>query len=161
MPSPYDFSTVQSYFDSIKSQNKKHATGGGSKSTNQKEKAIFIDIDSSIDMNFIGYDKNHNSYWKTIDLEIIPNSEIILIYSKTGDLLDAFCYGKYNGEGLDSIPDRNNYPITGAKVAVSWDGDLYFLQKPYVEYTATDFGGRSTKIIGEKSYFMYKIERRW
>ena len=55
------------------------------------------------------------------------------------ELLDGFYYGQYD----DYKPNYTLYPTSGAEIAVSPDGDVYFL-------------------VGSKEkYTFYKVERQW
>ena len=83
-------------------------------------------------MHFIGYDAKHNSYWQgSIDKPDNIIKYAVIIYSKYGELLDAFYYGQYT----NFEPDNILYPATEALIAVAPDGDVYFLTGNKKEYT--------------------------
>jgi hypothetical protein len=130
-----NFSKNQEYFNKIKEIRKYIIS--------QKKEADKKNIDINIEdfsMHFIDYDEKHNSYWQGI---INKPDDIkkyaVIIYSKYGELLDAFYYGQYN----DHEPNYNLYPTTEAIVAVAPIGDVYFL------------------IGNSKEYTFYKVENNW
>ncbi len=80
-----------------------------------------------------GYDNDNNSYW--IALEESTRKRLILIYSKTGTILDAFYYDDINKLIANDEQTR--------KVAIAPNGDVYFMRND-----------------GKGSHF-WKVERRW
>lgn len=90
---------------------------------------------------FVGYDDFHNSYWKfeskkdTVD----GTKEIIVIYDKYGEIIDAFQYGILQNHE----PVLKQYPTSGAMAAIAPNGDVWFMR-----------GDR-------EAYHFWKVERRW
>lgn len=130
-----DFYKIKEYFNKIKEVRSYILT--------QKKGNMNKNIDLNIDdfsMHFIGYDTKYNSYWQgSIDKPGKIQKYAIIIYSKYGELLDAFYYGQYD----DHEPNYSLYPTTEALIAVAPDGDVYFL------------------IGNSKEYTFYKVENNW
>ena len=135
---------TREYFDKIKDireyiKSEKSKIYGG-----EEKKELNINLDD-YGYTFYGYDKEHNGYWGAgkQDDDNTWNSAII-IFSKYGEILDAFYYGQYKkGENTGLQPDYSLYPTSGAEIAVAPSGDVYFL-------------------VGSKEkYTLYKVERRW
>jgi hypothetical protein len=130
-----DFYKTKEYFSQIK-ELRNYVV---SKSEDIRNKKLELNIDD-FSMHFIGYDAKHNSYWQgIIDKPGKIQKLAVIIYSKFGELLDAFYYGQYD----DLEPNYTLYPITEALVAVSPKADVYFL-------------------VGSKEkYTLYKVENNW
>ena len=94
-----------------------------------------IDIDmSGIRSRYLqGYDDDKNSYW--IGIEKSTRKQLVLIYSNTGTILDAFYYDDINENIANNIQSR--------KVAIAPNGDVYFMR------------------ISENGTHFWKVERRW
>ena len=105
----------------------------------EEKKEININLDK-YSMKFIGYDKEHNSYWKGIQDKVKDaKNYAVIIYTKYGELLDAFYYGQH----YKNKPNLELYSTSGALVAVSPAGNVYFL------------------VGNKKQYTLYKVERQW
>ncbi|MBN2532995.1 MAG: hypothetical protein JXB88_08890 [Spirochaetales bacterium] len=130
-----DFIKTKEYFNKIETVRQYISTQ--KKITSSKNIKLNI---SDFSVHFIGYDAYHNSYW---DGSINKLNKIkkyaVIIYSKYGELLDAFYYGQYD----NYEPNYTLYPTTGALIAVAPNGDVYFLTGNNKEYT------------------FYKIENNW
>lgn len=130
-----DFGETKKYFNKIE-EIKKYVT---TQKKSAKSEKIELNIED-FSMHFIDYDVCHNSYWDgSIAKSKKSRKYAVIIYSKYGELLDAFYYGQYD----NYEPNYELYPTTGAVIAVSPDGDVYFL------------------IGNKKEYTFYKVERRW
>jgi hypothetical protein len=128
------FKKIKDVRDYVRAQKQKQA------GTAVKDKTTDISL-SKWGLNFIGYDNDHNGYWdgiQTISAQGF-DKEAIIIFSRYGELLDAFYYGQNdNGKANYAL-----FPTTNAVLAVAPNGDVYFL------------------VGNEKEYAFYKVTRRW
>jgi hypothetical protein len=108
------------------------------------KKKVDINLDN-YSLHFIDYDDDHNGYWEAIrDDSENQKSYAVIIFSKYGELLDAFFYGQYKeGEDGSLKPYFQNFPASGAEIAIAPDGDVYFM------------------IGNKKEYTFYKVKRAW
>jgi hypothetical protein len=136
-----EFYKNEEYFKKIKNVRDYVRTQKQSQSSTAiKDKTIDINL-SKWGLNFIGYDSDHNGYWdgtQTISTQGF-NKEAIIVFSRYGELLDAFYYGQ-NDNGKENY---NLFPATNSILAVAPSGDVYFL------------------VGNEKEYTFYKVTRRW
>jgi hypothetical protein len=91
--------------------------------------------------SFIGYDEIHNGYWRfesTKEPDKIMK-QLIVVYSKYGELIEAFQYGVLE----NYQPDLEKYPTSGALVTIAPNGDVWFMK------------------AGAKQYAFYKVECQW
>ena len=101
---------------------------------------VVLDLDK-YDFYFIEYDKDHNSYWKAEQkkAEKAVKKHLIVIFSRYGELLDAFQFG----ETFKNHPNTELFETTWAKVAVAPNGDVWFMKG------------------SEKGHTFWKVERQW
>lgn len=81
----------------------------------------------------VAYDNDDNAYWigneKWVPGDDVRNS-LIIIFSKYGELLDAFYYSQTIGHATGGGVKYNTdlYPASGSIVAVAPNGDIYFMR---------------------------------
>ena len=133
-----DFLKNKEYFEQIKSV-REHVKSEKVSRGIRPIKEISIDLDK-YSMRLIGYDDEHNSYWRGIKDKVKHTKDLaVIVFSKYGELLDAFNYGQY----FHNEPNTELYKTTESVIAVAPSGDVYFL-------------------VGSKEkYTMYKVERKW
>jgi hypothetical protein len=138
-----DFFQTKSYFEKIK-ELRNFIKAQKEKMQKESGKKINIELDS-YSLHFIGYDKEHNSYWDASnDASPTRMDYSIIIFSKYGELLDAFYYGQSVKDAKGNwFSSFEKYPTTNAEIAVAPNGDVYFLTGNKKEYT------------------FYKVERKW
>ena len=101
---------------------------------------VMLDIDK-YDLYFIDYDKNHNSYWKAKQKKAVKavKKHLIVIFSRYGELLDAFQFG----ETFRNHPNTELFDTTWAIPAIAPNGDVWFMKG------------------SEKGHTFWKVERKW
>ncbi|MBN1699751.1 MAG: hypothetical protein JW881_19710 [Spirochaetales bacterium] len=101
---------------------------------------VSIDLDGYY-LLFAGYDDANHSYWTAAEKASINGmkNQIIVVIDNLGELVDAFQYGKLEND----IPQRNDYPASGAKVAIAPSGDVWFMA------------------VSPEGYDFYRVDRQW
>ena len=132
------FRKNKKYFDQVKAVREHVKTEKVSRGL-EPMKEVIIDLEK-YGMQLIGYDKEHNSYWRGIHDYVKHTQDLaVIVFSKYGELLDAFNYGQY----FHYEPNTELYKTSDSIIAVAPSGDVYFL-------------------VGSKEkYTMYKVERQW
>lgn len=139
-----NFRKTREYFEKIKDIREYVKLEKAKVRSSVEKKEVNLSIED-FSIHFFDYDANHNSYWMgIIDKPNKTKKFAVIIYSKYGELLDAFYYGQYKkGETPGWQHDFSQYPTSGAEVAIAPTGDVYFL-------------------VGNKEkYTLYKVERQW
>ena len=139
-----NFRKNREYFEKIKDIREYVKLEKAKVRSSVEKKEVNLSIED-FSIHFFDYDANHNSYWMgIIDKPNKTKKFAVIIYSKYGELLDAFYYGQYKkGETPGWQHDFSQYPTSGAEVAIAPAGDVYFL-------------------VGNKEkYTLYKVECRW
>jgi len=156
------FIETEKYFDKIKEVREYVKEQKKKNNVKYRTSNININIDGYAFYTFIDYDKDHNDYWEAGKDEASIRKAAIIIFTKYGELLDAFYYGQYRKIDGSLKPDYTIYPTSEAKVAISPDGDIYFLKSPIVTFSKTTVENPVPKVIsGDMVYTFYKIERQW
>ena len=83
---------------------------------------------------FIGFDDDHNSYWRGKDTSK-KWEEFVLVYSRYGNILDAFY--------IEDLKDKSLIMGKSIKIAITHSGDVYFMRND------------------ETGSYFWKVERRW
>ena len=84
---------------------------------------------------FIGFDDEHNSYWRTYDQSLKKWKEFVFVYSNYGEIIDAFYF--------ENLKDKNVLWGDYIKIAIAPSGDVYFMRND------------------ETGSYFWKVERRW
>jgi hypothetical protein len=142
-----NFSANQDYFTKIKDI-KEFITK--QQSVTRSNNLSTISAKDNFGNYLLGYDDDHNGYWRGDRTN--ENGSVdyaIIIYSRYGEILDVFQYGKtvkkfFEEYGVTgTAPDIENFPVTNAEIAIAPNGDVYFL------------------VGNKKEYTFYKVTRRW
>jgi hypothetical protein len=125
------FSDMKDYFEKAKKYyafKKELKNEIKSENININEKSFEI-------CKFIGFDAEHNSYWKSYAPKQEKWEEFIFVYSNYGEVIDAFYFS--------DLKDKNIIWGDLIKIAVAPSGDVYFMRND------------------ETGSYFWKIERRW
>ena len=136
-----NFKKMKEYNENMKEINSALVEAGLSKGTKpQPDKQIDLEI-KKYSFGLIGYDNDHNSYWQLTERKTVKHirMQAIAVYSRYGELLDAFYYGQiFHYENNNEL-----YETTGSHVAVAPNGDIYFM------------------LGHKKGHTFWKVERQW
>ena len=102
---------------------------------NEENKNFNISDELLRKSEFIGYDIDHNSYWRSAEKINRNYNFFIFVYSSKGEIIEAFYF--YD------LKDHN--ALNGKKIhtAVAPNGDVYFMRND------------------ENGSHFWKVERRW